>query len=161
MGFEGQVTVFLWFVRVIVTGNTLFSLLHRESVRRHDQKAQGNSSIKEWELLPVEPSVDKGPADVGLIGEHRDRWNPNSTAPNQQNNAYRCSGCGLWLDAGRRGQPRRPWKVAGPRDMGMEGQIRVNFGQGTQGDSYGARGNAGRTSEEGMNIFFEALRRQL
>jgi hypothetical protein len=51
--------------------------------------------------------------------------------------------------------------VAGPRDIGMEGQRRVHFGQRTQGDSYGAHGNAGRTSEEGRNIFIEALRRQL
>jgi hypothetical protein len=51
--------------------------------------------------------------------------------------------------------------VAGPRDMGMEGPSRVNFGQETQGISYGAHGNAGRTSEEGSNIFIEALRRQL
>jgi hypothetical protein len=42
--------------------------------------------------------------------------------------------------------------------MGMGGQSRVNLGQGNQGDSYGAHGNAGRTSEEGMNIFIEALR---
>jgi hypothetical protein len=51
--------------------------------------------------------------------------------------------------------------VAEQRGMGMEGQSRVNFGQGTQGDSYGAHGNTGRTSEEGRNIFTEALRRQL
>jgi hypothetical protein len=51
--------------------------------------------------------------------------------------------------------------VAGLRDMGMEGQSRVHFGQGTQGNSYGAHWNAGRTSEEGRNIFIEALRRQL
>jgi hypothetical protein len=51
--------------------------------------------------------------------------------------------------------------VAGPRDMGMEGQSRAHFGQRTQGDSYGAHGNPGRTSEEGRNIFIEALCRQL
>jgi hypothetical protein len=37
----------------------------------------------------------------------------------------------------------------------------MNFGQGTQGDSYGAHGNTGRTREEGRNTFIEALRRQL
>jgi hypothetical protein len=51
--------------------------------------------------------------------------------------------------------------VAGPRDMGMEGQIRVHFGQRTQGDSCGDHGNAGKTSEEERNIYIEALRRQL
>jgi hypothetical protein len=45
--------------------------------------------------------------------------------------------------------------------MRMERQSRVHFGQGTQGDSYGSHGNAGRTSEEGRNIFIEALRQQL
>jgi hypothetical protein len=45
--------------------------------------------------------------------------------------------------------------------MGMEGQSRMHFSQGIQGDSYGAHGNAGRTSEEGRNISIEALRRQL
>jgi hypothetical protein len=64
VGFEGQVTIVLWRVRLIVTGNTLCSLLHQESVRRHDQKAQGKPSIKEWESLPVESSIDKGPEDV-------------------------------------------------------------------------------------------------
>jgi hypothetical protein len=44
----------------------------QESIRRHDQKAQRRTSIKEWESLPVESSVDKGPADVEEIGEHRD-----------------------------------------------------------------------------------------
>jgi hypothetical protein len=45
--------------------------------------------------------------------------------------------------------------------MRMEGQSRVHFGQGTQGNSYGAHINAKRTGEEGRNIFTEALRRQL
>jgi hypothetical protein len=98
---------------------------------------------------------------VEEIGERRDRWTPNSTAPNQRNNAYRCNGRGLWWDAGRRGQPRRPWTVTGPRDMGMEGQIRVRFGKGTEGYSCGAHGNVGRASEEERNIFIEALSRQL
>jgi hypothetical protein len=35
------------------------------------------------------------------------------------------------------------------------------FGQRTQGNSYGAQGDTGRTREEGWNIFIEALRRQL
>jgi hypothetical protein len=82
VGFEGQVTIVLWCVRLIVTGNALCSLLHQEFVRRHDQKAQGKQIIKEWESLPVESSIDKGPADVDKIGEHRDRWTLNSTAPN-------------------------------------------------------------------------------
>jgi hypothetical protein len=77
VGFEGQVTIVLWCVRLIVSGNALCSLLHQEFVRRHDQKAQGGSSIKKWESLPVESSVDKGPADVEEIGEKRDRWTPN------------------------------------------------------------------------------------
>jgi hypothetical protein len=64
VGFEGQVTIVLWCVHLIVTGNALCSLLHKEFVRRHDQKAQGKPSIKEWESLPVESSVDKRPADV-------------------------------------------------------------------------------------------------
>jgi hypothetical protein len=64
VGFEGQVTIVLWCVRLIVAGNALCSLLHQESIRRHDQKAQGKLSIKEWESLPVESSVDKEPADV-------------------------------------------------------------------------------------------------
>jgi hypothetical protein len=88
VGFEGQVTIVLWCVRVIVAGKALCSLLHQESVRRYDQKAQGRSSIKEWESLPVESSVDKGPADVEEIGEQRDRRTPNSTATNQRNNAH-------------------------------------------------------------------------
>jgi hypothetical protein len=37
----------------------------------------------------------------------------------------------------------------------------VNFGQGTQGNSYGAHRNTGRTREERGNNFIEALRRQL
>jgi hypothetical protein len=77
MGFEGQVTICLWCVRLIVAGNALCSLQHQESIQRHDQKAQGRSSIKEWESLPVESSVDKGPADVEEIGEQRDRRTPN------------------------------------------------------------------------------------
>jgi hypothetical protein len=77
VGVEGQVTIVLWCVRLIVTGNALCSLLHHEFVRWHDQKAQGKPSIKEWESLPVESSVDKGPADVEEIGEHGDRWTPN------------------------------------------------------------------------------------
>jgi Reverse transcriptase (RNA-dependent DNA polymerase) len=40
-------------VRLIVAGNALCSLLHQESIRRHDQKAQGGSSIKEWESAAV------------------------------------------------------------------------------------------------------------
>jgi hypothetical protein len=51
-------------VRLIVTGNALWSLLHQEFVRRHDQKAQGKQSIKKWESLPVESSGDKGLAYV-------------------------------------------------------------------------------------------------
>jgi hypothetical protein len=51
--------------------------------------------------------------------------------------------------------------VAVPRDMGMKEQSKVHFGQRTQGSSYGAHGNAGRTSEEGRSIFIEAQRRQL
>jgi hypothetical protein len=43
----------------------------------------------------------------------------------------------------------------------MEGPNSVQFGQITQGNSYGAHGNAERTREEGRNIFIEALRRQL
>jgi hypothetical protein len=73
VGLEGHVTIVLWCVRLIVTGNALFSLLHQKFVRQHDQKAQGKQSIKKWESLPVESSVDKGPADVDEIGEHRDR----------------------------------------------------------------------------------------
>jgi hypothetical protein len=99
VGFEGQATIVLWRVRLIVTGNALCSILYQESVRRHDQNAQGKPSIKEWESLPLESSVDKGPADVEEIGEHRDRWPPNLTAPNQRNNAYRCSGRGHWWEA--------------------------------------------------------------
>jgi hypothetical protein len=45
--------------------------------------------------------------------------------------------------------------------MGIDGQSRVHFGQGTQGDSYGAHRYAERTSKEGSNIFIAALRRQL
>jgi hypothetical protein len=37
----------------------------------------------------------------------------------------------------------------------------VNFGQGTQGNSYGAHGNSTRTREERGNNFIDALRRQL
>jgi hypothetical protein len=37
----------------------------------------------------------------------------------------------------------------------------VNFGQGTQGNSFGAHGNTRRTREEEVNIFIKALRRQL
>jgi hypothetical protein len=73
VGFVGQITIVLWCVRLIVAGNALCSLLHQESIRRFDQKAQGRSSIKEWESLPVESSVNKEPADVEEIGEHRDR----------------------------------------------------------------------------------------
>jgi hypothetical protein len=88
VGFEGQVTIIPWYVRLIVAGNGLCSLLHQESIRRHDQNAQGGSNIKEWESLPVESSVDKKPADVEEFGEQRDRRAPNSTAPNQRNNAH-------------------------------------------------------------------------
>jgi hypothetical protein len=160
VGFEGQVTIVLWCMRLIVTGNALFSLLHQQFVRRNNQKAQRKPSIKEWESLPLKSSVDKGPADVEKIGKHRqmdaqlDRSQPTE-------NGYRGSGRGLWWDAGRCGQPRGPWTVARLRDMEMEGQSRVHCGQGTQGNSYGAHGNAGRTSEEGRNIFIEALRRKL
>jgi hypothetical protein len=87
VGFEGQVTIVLSYVRLIVAGNALCSLLNQESIRRHDQKAQGRSSNEEWESLPVAPSVDKGPADVEELGEQRDRRTPNSTASNQRNNA--------------------------------------------------------------------------
>jgi hypothetical protein len=73
VGFERQVTIVLWCVRLTVTGNVLCSLLHQEFVRRHDQKAQGKPRIEEWESLPVESSVIKGPADVEEIGKHRDR----------------------------------------------------------------------------------------
>jgi hypothetical protein len=84
VGFEGPVTNVLWCVRLTVTGNTLCSLLHRESIRQNDQKALGRSSIgMEWELLPVESSVDMEPADMEEIGEHRVRWTPKSSAPNQ------------------------------------------------------------------------------
>jgi hypothetical protein len=88
VSFEGQVTIVLWCMRHIVAGNALCLLLHQEFVRRHDQRAQGRSSIKEWESLPVESSVDKGRADVEEIGSQRDRRTPNSTAPNQRNNAH-------------------------------------------------------------------------
>jgi hypothetical protein len=37
----------------------------------------------------------------------------------------------------------------------------VHFGQETQGNSYGAHENAGRTREERGNNFIEALHRQL
>jgi hypothetical protein len=37
----------------------------------------------------------------------------------------------------------------------------VYFGQGIHGNPYGAHENADRTREEGMDIFMEALRRQL
>jgi hypothetical protein len=47
VGFKGQVSIVLWCVRLIVTGNALCSLLHQDSVRRHDQKAQEKPSIKE------------------------------------------------------------------------------------------------------------------
>jgi hypothetical protein len=73
MDFEGQVTIVLWCLRLTITGNALCSLLHQEFIRQHDQKAQGWSSIKEWESLPVESSVEMGPADVEEIGGHRDR----------------------------------------------------------------------------------------
>jgi hypothetical protein len=46
VGFEGQVTIVLWCVRRIVTGNALCSLLHQEFVRRHDQKAQKSRASK-------------------------------------------------------------------------------------------------------------------
>jgi hypothetical protein len=95
-GFRGQATNVLWCVRLPVAGNSLCSILHQESIRRHDQKAQSRTSIKEWESLPVEPSVDKGPADVEEIGEHSDRWTPNSTASNQRNHAHRLSRRGIW-----------------------------------------------------------------
>jgi hypothetical protein len=45
--------------------------------------------------------------------------------------------------------------------MGMQGLSRVPFGQGTQGNSFGAHGITERTREEGGNIFIEAMRRQL
>jgi hypothetical protein len=161
VSFEGHIKIVLWCVRLIVTGNALCLLLHQDFIRRHDQKAQGIPSIKEWESLPVESSVDKGLTDVKEIGEHRDRWTPNSTASNKRIIAHRCSGRRLWWDAERCGQPRIPWTVAGPRDMGTEGQSRVRFGQETQSNFYGAHGNAGRTREEGRNIFIKTLRRQL
>jgi hypothetical protein len=63
-------------VRLIVAGNSLCSLLHLKSIRRHDQKAQRKTRIKEWESLPVESSVDKGPADVEEIGVHRINGRP-------------------------------------------------------------------------------------
>jgi hypothetical protein len=86
-GFRGSGRTFvLWCVRLIVTGNSLRSLLHQESIRRH--------------------------ADVEEIGEHRDRWTPNLIAPNQRNNEYRCSGSGLWWDAGRCGQLRGPCTIS-------------------------------------------------
>jgi hypothetical protein len=74
----------------------LCSLLHQKFIRRHDQKAQGKLCIKEWELLPVESSVDKGPADEEEIGEHRARWTLNLTASNQRNNAHKYSRGGFW-----------------------------------------------------------------
>jgi hypothetical protein len=95
VGFEGQVTIVLWCLHLIFAGNARCPLLHQEFIRRHDQKAQGKPSIKERESLPVESSVDRGPVDVEEIGKHRDSCTPNSTAPNQRNNAYRCSGRGL------------------------------------------------------------------
>jgi hypothetical protein len=101
--FEGQGTIVLWCVLLIFTGNALSSLLNQEFVRRHGQKAQRKQSIKEWESLPVESSVDKRPADVKEIGEHQQRapsgehrWMPNLTAFNQRNNAYICSGREVW-----------------------------------------------------------------
>jgi hypothetical protein len=45
--------------------------------------------------------------------------------------------------------------------MEIEGQSRVHFGQGTQGNSYGTHGNTVRMREERGNNFIEALRRQL
>jgi hypothetical protein len=54
MGFEGQVSIVLWCVRFIVAGNALCSLLHQKSIRRHDQKAQRSTIIKECKSLPVE-----------------------------------------------------------------------------------------------------------
>jgi hypothetical protein len=54
VGFDGQVTIVLWCVRIIVDRNALCSLLNQEVIRRHDQKAQRRTSIKEWESLPVE-----------------------------------------------------------------------------------------------------------
>jgi hypothetical protein len=52
---------------------------------------------------------------VEEIGKHRDRWTPNSTAPNQRNNAYRSSGRGIWWDTGRCGNPGDPgqWQNQG------------------------------------------------
>jgi hypothetical protein len=76
-GFEGQFTIAVWRVRFIVTSNSLCSLLLHELIRRQDQRAQGKPSIKDWESLPVESSVDKGYEDLEEIGEHRDRWTPN------------------------------------------------------------------------------------
>jgi hypothetical protein len=66
-GFEGQVTIVLWCVRLIVTGNALRSLLHQESIRRHKQKAWRRTSIKECKSLPVKSSIDKRPSDVEAI----------------------------------------------------------------------------------------------
>jgi hypothetical protein len=47
VGFEGQVTIVLWCVRLIVTGNALCSLIHQKSTRRHYQKSERRTSIKE------------------------------------------------------------------------------------------------------------------
>jgi hypothetical protein len=103
VGFEGQVTIVLWCMRLIVAGDALFSLQHQKSIRRHAQKFQGWLSVNEYESLPGESSVDKGPADEEEIGVHRDRWTLNLTAPNQRNKAHRHSrrGLGETLDVTR------------------------------------------------------------
>jgi hypothetical protein len=43
--------------------------LFNDMIRRLRKKP----SIKEWESLPVESSVDKGPGDVEEVGKNRDR----------------------------------------------------------------------------------------
>jgi hypothetical protein len=79
-------------MRLIVAKTVCSSLLHQEFIRKYDQKAQEKPSIKEWESLPVDLSVYKGPLDAEDFFEHRDRWTPDSTATNQRNKAHRCSG---------------------------------------------------------------------
>jgi hypothetical protein len=53
VGFEGQDTIVLWCVRLIVTGNALCLRLYEEFTRLHDQKSHGKQSVEEWESLPV------------------------------------------------------------------------------------------------------------
>jgi hypothetical protein len=82
--------------------------------------------------LPIKGIMDTDAADVGFGGTLDVAGNPGD--PGQWQNQ------GIWE---------------------MKGQSRGHFGQGTQGNSCSAHSNAGRTREEGRNIFIEALRRQL